>query len=56
MGMGLVAMNIGMYDEAVTIFKKNLQYAWESKSMEAQLMIYDYIGQCLYSQGNMKQA
>lgn len=32
MGMGLIALNIGSYDDAILIFKKNLQYAWEAKS------------------------
>jgi hypothetical protein len=35
MGMGLVAMNISLFDEAIIIFKKNLQYAWDSKTSEA---------------------
>jgi tetratricopeptide (TPR) repeat protein len=56
MGMGLVAMSIRLFDEAIVIFKKNLQYAWSSKNHEAELLIYDYLGECYYSQGNMKEA
>lgn len=33
MGLGLVVMNLELYDEAVVILKKNLQYAWESKNV-----------------------
>lgn len=54
MGLGLVAMNISMYHEAVIILKKNLQYAWDSKNNEAELMIYDFLGNCYYNQGKMK--
>lgn len=54
MGMGLIALNLSLLDEAIIIFKKNLQYAWDSKSTEAELMIYDYLGQCFYNQGNIK--
>jgi len=56
MGMGLIAMNIGLYEEAIVILKKNLQYAWDGKSSEAELMIYDYLGQCYYNQGYVKEA
>lgn len=28
MGLGLVTMSIGLWDEAIIILKKNLQYAW----------------------------
>lgn len=56
MGLGLVAMNIELYDEAIIIFKKNLQYGWESKNIEAELMVYDFLGLCYYHQGKMKEA
>lgn len=56
MGMGIITMNMGLYEQAISIFKKNLQYAWDGKNNEAELMIYDYLGQCYYNQGKMKEA
>lgn len=43
-------------NKAVTFFKKGLQYAWKIKDHEAELKLYDLIGQCLYYEGYAKKA
>lgn len=33
MGLGKVALEINLIEQAIILFKKNLQYAWDSKNV-----------------------
>jgi hypothetical protein len=54
--LGLIAMEIKFYSEAVVIFKKALQYAWKTRSLESELLVYDYLGSAYYYQGKLKES
>lgn len=49
-------MDLKYYPEAIKIFKKALQYAWKTKNVQQELLLYDLLGSAYYYQGNIKEA
>jgi hypothetical protein len=56
MEMGRIAEEIYMEFAAIIFYKKALQYAWRSNSIESELSIYDHIGRLYSSMGEAKRA
>lgn len=48
MQLGIIAIEIKSYAQAILLLKKALQYAWDNKNQEAELFIYDYMGNAYY--------
>ena len=46
--MAKVSLEFHAYRPSLTILKKSLQYAWNLKDQEAELKIYDLMGQIYY--------
>lgn len=46
--MGNICMEMKFYSEAVKLYKKALQYAWKTKAVDQELLIYDLMGGAHY--------
>lgn len=54
--LGRICMENFEHEKAMIFFKKALQYAWKIREQEAELKLYDYIGECLNFEGQCEIA
>ena len=54
--IAMIASDLKRYQNAITILKKALQYAWKAKSGEHELLIYDYMGTAYYYMGEVRES
>jgi hypothetical protein len=54
--LGVIAVEMRAYPEAMVLFKKGLQYAWKMRDQEAELLLYDHMGNTSYYEGNLRDS
>lgn len=46
--MANICMEMKLYSEAIKVYKKALQYAWKTKDVNQEILIYDLMGSAYY--------
>ena len=54
--MGKISTELLDYEKSIRFYKKALQYAWKTKDVDAELRMYDWLGQAFCNQGHATYA